>query len=88
MGRIWSEGSSLHFPTQDVKDYPAAQLSLRVCLTKGGSGWVGGESNHKHVDPNNTDHLLNTAEATQTPAPNPPLTHPIGNLKFSTEMAL
>lgn len=33
-------------------------------LTKRGSvgGWGGGESNHKHIDPNNTDNLVNTAE--------------------------
>lgn len=34
--------------------------------------WWGGGSNHKHVDPNNTDNLVNTAEAIAPPTANIP----------------
>lgn len=49
-----------------------------VCLTKRGSvgGWGVGGSNHKHVDPKNTDNLVSTAEAIDPPHHIPPHSPP------------
>lgn len=47
-----------------------------VCVWQREAVWVGGESNHKHIDPNNTDNLVNTAEAIVTSHYQPPLLSP------------